>query len=121
MYRPDGSLAGAEAVIDKDRAGALLARELCADAYLMLTDVRAVYTDWGKPGARAIRRATPDALDELSFASGSKGPKVEAACDFVRKTGGMAVIGVQEDAAALLSESAGTIITSRVDGIEWYE
>lgn len=120
-YRPDGSLAGVEAVIDKDRAGALLARELCADAYLMLTDVKAVYTDWGKPGARAIHRATPDALEKLSFASGSMGPKVEAACDFVRKTGGMAVIGVQEDAAALLSESAGTIITSRVDGIEWYE
>jgi len=89
VYRPDGSLAGVEAVIDKDRAGALLARELCADAYLMLTDVKSVYTDWGKPGARAIRRATLDALEKLSFASGSMGPKVEAACEFVRKTGGI--------------------------------
>ena len=121
VYRPDGSLAGVEAVIDKDRAGALLARELCADAYLMLTDVKAVYMDWGKPGARAIRRATPDALEKLSFASGSMGPKVEAACEFVRKTGGMAAIGVLEDAAALVSESAGTIITNRVEGIEWCE
>ena len=47
VYRSDGSLIGVEAVIDKDRAGALLARELQADAYLMLTDVKAVYTDWG--------------------------------------------------------------------------
>jgi len=121
VYRPDGSLVGVEAVIDKDRAGALLARELQADAYLMLTDVKAVYTDWGKPGARAIRRASPDALEKLSFASGSMGPKVEAACDFARKTGGMAAIGALEDAAAMLREEAGTILTNRVDGIEWYE
>jgi len=57
IYRPDGSLIGVEAVIDKDRAGALLARELKADMYLMLTDVNAVYRDWGQPPARAIRRA----------------------------------------------------------------
>jgi carbamate kinase len=121
VYRLDGSLMGVEAVIDKDRAGALLARELQADAYLMLTDVKAVYTDWGKPGARAIRRASPDALEKLSFVAGSMGPKVEAACDFVRKTGGMAAIGALEDAAAMLHEEAGTILTNRVDGIEWYE
>lgn len=120
-YRQDGSLVGVEAVIDKDRAGALLARELQADAYVMLTDVKAVYTDWGKPGARAIRRASPDALEKFNFASGSMGPKVEAACEFARKTGGMVAIGVLGDAAALLSEDAGTVITTRVDGIEWYE
>ena len=119
VYRPDGSLAGVEAVIDKDRAGALLARELQADAYLMLTDVKAVYTDWGKPGARAIRRASSNALERLSFAPGSMGPKVEAACEFVRKKGGIAAIGALEDAAALVSGDAGTIVTNRVDGIEW--
>ena len=120
-YRQDGSLVGVEAVIDKDRAGALLARELQADAYVMLTDVKAVYTDWGKPGARAIRRASPDALEKLNFASGSMGPKVEAACEFARKTGGMVAIGALGDAAALLGGDAGTVITTRVDGIEWYE
>lgn len=119
VYRPDGSLAGVEAVIDKDRAGALLARELQADAYLMLTDVKAVFENWGKPEARAIRRASPDALAKFSFASGSMGPKVEAACEFVRETGGMAAIGALEDAAALLREEAGTIVTDRVDGIKW--
>ena len=108
-------------MIDKDSAGALLARELQADAYLMLTDVRAVYENWGQPGARAIRRASPDALEKLTFASGSMGPKVAAACEFARKTGGVVAIGALEDAAALLREEAGTTVSSRVHGITWYE
>lgn len=121
VYRPDGSLIGVEAVIDKDRSGALLAQELHAEAYVMLTDVKAVYTDWGTASARALRRASPAALAELGFAAGSMGPKVEAACEFVRQTGGMAGIGSLEDAAALLRGDAGTLITLRADGIEWSE
>jgi len=121
VYREDWSLVGVEAVIDKDRAGALLAQELHADACLMLTDVNAVYVDWGRPDARAIRRASPDALEAFSFASGSMGPKVEAACAFVRKTGGMAAIGALQDAMALLHGHAGTTITTSTDRIEWYE
>src|SRR5574340_116604 len=77
IYRPGRILEGVEAVIDKDRAGALLAQELGADAYLMLTDVDAVYANWGKPDARAIRRTSPDAMEGLHFATGSMGPKVE--------------------------------------------
>lgn len=121
VSRPDGSLVGVEAVIDKDRAGALLAQELQAQAYLMLTDVKAVYTDWGTASERAIRRASPDALDTLNFASGSMGPKVEAACAFVRQTGGIAGIGSLEDTVALLRGDAGTLITPQREGIEWYE
>ena len=68
-------LAGVEAVIDKDRAGALLAQELGADAYLMLTDVKAVYTNWGKPDARAIRRTSPEAIESLSFRGRLDGAK----------------------------------------------
>src|SRR5215831_1160391 len=102
IYRPGRILQGIEAVIDKDRAGALLAQQLEADAYLMLTDVDAVYTNWGKPDARAIRRTSPEAMEELHFAAGSMGPKVEAACDFVRKTGGIAAIGALPDALAML-------------------
>jgi carbamate kinase len=119
IYRPDGSLIGVEAVIDKDRAGALLAQELKADMYLMLTDVNAVYRDWGKPSARAIRRASPHALEVFSFAAGSMGPKVESACEFVRKTGGVAAIGALEDAVALVHGEAGTIITSKADRVQW--
>lgn len=121
VSRPDGNLVGVEAVIDKDRAGALLAQEIQAQAYLMLTDVKAVYTGWDTACARAIRRAAPHALDSLDFASGSMGPKVEAACTFVRQTGGVAGIGSLEDAAALLRGDAGTLITPHMEGIEWYE
>ena len=121
VYRPGGILEGVEAVIDKDRAGALLARELEADAYLMLTDVKAVYTNWGKPDARAIRRASPEAIEALHFAAGSMGPKVEAACDFVRKTGGIAGIGSLEEALQMLQGTAGTTFTAEVNGIDYYE
>ena len=121
VYREGRILEGVEAVIDKDRAGALVAQELGADAYLMLTDVKAVYTDWGKPSARAIRRTSPEALEALSFATGSMGPKVEAACDFVRKTGGIAGIGSLEEALPLLAGTAGTTVAANVNGIEWFE
>jgi carbamate kinase len=121
VYRPGRILEGVEAVIDKDRAGALLAQELGAEAYLMLTDVKAVYTNWGKPDARAIRRTSPDAMEALSFAAGSMGPKVEAACDFVRNTGGIAAIGTLEEALPMLQGTAGTMFAANVDEIIWYE
>jgi carbamate kinase len=121
VYREGRILEGVEAVIDKDRAGALLAEELKADAYLMLTDVNAVYTNWGKPDAKAIRRASPAAIEALTFAAGSMGPKVEAACDFVRQTGGIAAIGSLEDTGKMLAGTAGTTFAAHIDGIEWYE
>ena len=121
VYRPGRILEGIEAVIDKDRAGALLAEELGADAYLMLTDVKAVYTNWGKPDAKAIRRTSPDAVEALNFAAGSMGPKVEAACDFVRQTGGIAAIGTLEDALPMLQGTAGTTFAADVHEIVWYE
>jgi carbamate kinase len=121
VYRPGRILEGVEAVIDKDRAGALLAEELKADAYLMLTDVEAVYTNWGKPDARAIKRTSPEAIEALNFAAGSMGPKVGAACDFVRRTGGIAAIGTLKDALPMLQGTAGTTFAVNVNGIEWYE
>ena len=121
VTRPDGSLIGVEAVIDKDRAGALLAEELQAEAYVILTDVDGVYINWGQPGERVIRRASPDAIEQYTFAAGSMRPKVEAACDFVRKTKGMAAIGALKDAAALLRGEVGTIITMDAAGIDWAE
>jgi carbamate kinase len=117
----DGGLAGVEAVIDKDLASALLARELRADALLMLTDVDAVVEDWRQPQARAIRRASPRALDSLSFESGSMGPKVEAACDFVERTGGTAGIGRIIDAPAILRGEAGTVIAGDAVGLIWWD
>jgi carbamate kinase len=119
MFKPDGTLVGVEAVIDKDRAGSLLARSLHAHAFLMLTDVDGAYVDWGKPTARRIARAHPDALEALSFASGSMGPKVEAAIEFARGTSGTAHIGALHDAVALLDGSAGTAVSRAFEGIEY--
>ena len=110
VRRADGSLIGIEAVIDKDMASALLARELRADCLLMLTDVDAVYIDWGKATARPIRQMTAGEIHRHAFAAGSMAPKVEAACDFVERTGGIAGIGALQDVATILTGDAGTRI-----------
>jgi carbamate kinase len=111
-------LVGVEAVIDKDLASALLAQDLRADALLIVTDVDAVYADWGTPEQRAIRRATPEALAGTEFAAGSMGPKVRAACSFVEETGGLAAIGSISDTPALLRGEAGTIVSRDAAGLE---
>ncbi len=108
--KADGGFIGVEAVVDKDRASSLLAETINADALLMLTDVDAVYTDWGSDKARPIRRASPDDLRSEAFAAGSMGPKVEAACSFVGGTGGLAGIGRLGDALAILEGNAGTVV-----------
>jgi carbamate kinase len=110
VVTPAGGIHGVEAVIDKDLAAALLARELEAEVLLLLTDVEAVYLDWGRPSAQPLHRVTPSQLRRYAFAPGSMGPKVEAACRFVEATGGYAGIGRLEAAAALLGGHAGTII-----------
>lgn len=101
---------GAEAVIDKDAAGALLATQLRADLLLMLTDADAVYLDYGKPGQRPLRRSSPGELKAQHFAAGSMAPKVAAACRFVEATGHPAAIGGLGDAAAIAAGGAGTWI-----------
>ena len=109
------ALAGIECVIDKDLASELLARDLGADVFVMLTDADAVYSDWGKPTQKAIRRASPDALAAMSFAAGSMGPKVAAACRFASATGKTAAIGALADLGRIMSGDAGTIV-SRQEG-----
>ena len=110
IRRSAGQMEGVEAVIDKDRTAALLATELQADALLMLTDVAAVFRDWGQAGQARIATITPDALDKLQFAPGSMGPKVASASGFVRAGGGMAGIGRLHDARAILEGRAGTLV-----------
>ena len=105
-----GDLEGIEAVIDKDLAGGLLAQELGADAFLMLTDVEAVYQDWGTPEQRPIRKISPGKLAGMSFAAGSMGPKVEAAGAFASAPGRIAGIGRLEDARAILEGRSGTLV-----------
>lgn len=118
-YDPDGRLVGVEAVIDKDHASGLLAREVSADVFAMATDAAAVYLGFGTPEQRAVAAAHPDALDELrdEFAAGSMRPKVEAACDFARATGRAAAIGTLDDIDGLVAGTAGTRISTAVDGL----
>ncbi|WP_137128632.1 carbamate kinase [Rhizobium sp. FY34] len=111
-----GKMEGVEAVIDKDRTAALLALHLEADALLLLTDVAAVFEDYGGPDQRAIGATTADALDGLDLAMGSMGPKVAAASDFARKSGKLAGIGRLNDARAILEGDAGTRILPDASG-----
>lgn len=115
---PAGGWRGVEAVVDKDLSAALLADTLDADALLLLTDVDAVYRDWGTDRARAIRRATAGSLRAESFAAGSMGPKVEAACRFVAgrtdaagRPARFASIGALAEVGEMLSGQAGTRIS----------
>ena len=111
MYDEDGTtLIGVEAVIDKDLASALLAWELGADFLVMATDVEGVYEGFGTPEAELIRHTTPEELRGYDFASGSMGPKVEAACRFVELTGGAAGIGALADVPRILEGDAGTVV-----------
>jgi carbamate kinase len=114
MYEPgkERHLIGIEAVIDKDLASELLARELEADLFIMATDADAVFVNWGKPDAKAIRAASPDGIGAFSFPAGSMGPKVEAACNFARSTGRKAAIGALADIERIVNGTAGTTIST---------
>jgi carbamate kinase len=121
MYAAGRRLEGVEAVVDKDRASALLARELGADLFIMATDADAVYLDWGTERQRAIRRASPRALAAHDFAAGSMGPKVEAAVDFAFRTGKPAAIGALADILRITRGEAGTIVSLDAgDEIDFY-
>jgi len=108
MRNATGQMEGVEAVIDKDRTAALLASDLEADALLLLTDVEAVFLDFGTAKQRAIGATTPAALAQLDLAPGSMGPKVSAAGAFVQASGKFAGIGQLADARAILEGNAGT-------------
>lgn len=107
-------LKGVEAVIDKDLASELLARDVSADLFVMATDVDGVYTGWGTPEQRRIETITAEELRAMDFASGSMGPKVEAAVRFVEQTGRRAAIGALQDIEGICAGTAGTnIVASR--------
>ncbi len=97
VYRlRDGRLEGFDAVIDKDRASAVLAHEIGADLLIILTDVEQVALDFATDQPRPINRMTADEargyLDDGQFPKGSMGPKIEAAVDFIRRGGRQVII-----------------------------
>jgi carbamate kinase len=120
VERQDGRLSGVEAVIDKDLASALLARQLGADRLLLLTDVDGVYLDWDTPVAKLIARAGPTLLRFEDFAPGSMRPKLEAAAEFAAETGRRASIGRLQDAVSILKGTAGTTIDVGSTGLSFW-
>ena len=107
----DNNLQGIEAVIDKDLSSAFLAKQLGADALLLLTDVEAVYQGFGTPEAQPLSTLTIAESHELNLPAGSMGPKINAACSFA-ESGGFSAIGRLSEALALLSGQAGTHIVA---------
>jgi carbamate kinase len=121
-YGNDRQLEGVEAVIDKDHASGLLARDVDADLLIMATDAPAAFVGFGTPEQRAISRADPDALldqHRSEFAAGSMLPKIIAACDFARATGKDAVIGALADIGDMVDGTAGTRVTQAANGVEF--
>jgi len=115
IYRdPVLGLEGVDAVVDKDLAAAVLARELGAELFLILTDVDAVYTGWGTDQQRVISSMTVREADEFAaqgaFGEGSMGPKVAAATDYVRRTNGRAIITELSKGRAAVQGVGGTEI-----------
>ncbi len=111
----DGSertLLGVEAVIDKDLASELLARDIGADLFVIATDAEGVFADWGTPQQRLLGWVTPEELATHEFPPGSMGPKAEAAMRFVRATGHRAAIGRLEDIAEIVAGRAGTNVVA---------
>lgn len=109
------SLRGVEAVIDKDLCSGLLARQLDVDCLVIVTDVAAVYLDWGLPSQRAIGKITPQALKQYQFPEGSMGPKVQSAIEFVLATGNRAAIGSLDQIEAMLAGNAGTQVCTSIE------
>jgi carbamate kinase len=112
---PRLGLEGIDAVADKDRVAAILGRDIGAQVLLILTDVDAVYTGWGTPGQRPLRRLSLGEADRLlqgqDLGAGSMRPKVEAAADFVRSGGERAVIAALSQGLAALHGDVGTTLT----------
>jgi carbamate kinase len=123
VYTEDRKLVGAEVVIDKDYASALLAKELEADMLIMATDADAVYSNWGTSKAVALRKISYNDIKQEKFASGSMGPKVISACWFAETTGKIAAIGALADLEKIVKGEKGTIVlpglvaTSNVFGL----
>lgn len=118
-YNEAGELDGVEAVIDKDLCSSLLAQEIGADMLVIATDVDAAYIDYNQPTQKAIVSAHPDDFASLNFPAGSMGPKVQAACEFARNTGKVAVIGSLSDIEAIVQGKAGTRISTSTQGVEY--
>lgn len=107
-------LKGIEAVIDKDRASALMAQEIDADYLILLTGVPQVAINFGKENQEFLKKMTIEEaekyLREGEFPPGSMGPKIQSSIDFVRNSGGQAIITSIDKLQEALKEETGTRI-----------
>ncbi|MCK4236724.1 MAG: carbamate kinase [Candidatus Krumholzibacteria bacterium] len=110
----DGKIHGIEAVIDKDRAAAVLAKNVGAERLIILTNVAEVYVDFGKPNQRALEKISLSDIIELhksgEFPPGSMGPKIEAAIDFIQSGGEEVIISHAMELLEACDGNAGTHI-----------
>lgn len=119
VFKADnGNLVGVECVIDKDLTAELLAEQIQADLFIILTD-GAVYLNYGKANQQAIKNITPEELDKYHFPAGSMGPKIDAVCKFVSKGLGDAAIGALDELPAVIAGRSGTRITLG-ETVEYY-
>ena len=122
VRRPDGSLAGVEAVIDKDLGAALLGETVGADVLVIATDVPHAVLRYGRPDAEPLGEIGVDRLRGLAadghFASGSMGPKVDAICRFVESTGRRGVITSLDRITDAVTGTAGTVVLPAQEMIE---
>ncbi|PTA49527.1 carbamate kinase [Shewanella morhuae] len=114
----NGNLVGVECVVDKDLTAELLAEQIKADLFIILTD-GAVYLNYGKENQQAIKHITPEELDKYHFPAGSMGPKIDAVCKFVSKGLGDAAIGALDELSAVIAGHSGTRITLG-ETVEYY-
>lgn len=105
-----GGTTGIEAVIDKDLTAARLALDIAADQLIILTDVDGVYEHWGTPQQTRLQAVSATSLMQHTFESGSMGPKIQAACEFVTDSGKTAIIGHLEQLPQLMQQQTGTVI-----------
>lgn len=114
IRKDDGTVQGVEAVIDKDLTAALLAQQVRADVLVIATDVPNAIIGWGTPEAREVGTVRLAEMEQIAaeghFASGSMGPKVEAALRFVRNGGPKSVITALDNITQAVTANAGTVI-----------
>lgn len=127
-YDESGALKGVEAVIDKDNCGALLANELDADVFIILTDGGGIYENYGTPEQKEMAEVSVDYLLKTNAGKkfpGSMGPKINAVINFIQRSSRhdiFAAIGDLNDAEDILTNNAGTIIRKHLEGdVIWRE
>ncbi len=114
VIRKERKFRGVEAVIDKDLASSVLAREIEADIFVIVSDVKGAGINWGRTDQRILGKVglveIQKYMDQSEFPAGSMGPKIQAICEFYKATGKRGIICHLEDIRRAIAGKAGTEI-----------